>query len=176
MAKDGTKAPRPRRTREHVIASQSCNYIEKFIIDKGHVAERQKEDYGYDLIVKTFDESGYEESGEIVIQLKASDNLVRLRHGDFVSLSIGVKHYELWISEPMPVFLILYDALERNAYWLYVQEYFTSDKHRRPGKRSKTLAIRIPLANTFVEDTVDYMRARKTAILAQIGGKVVHRG
>jgi hypothetical protein len=52
------KAPRPRRTREHVIASQSFNYIEKFVIDKGHTADRRSDDYGYDLFVNTYDENG----------------------------------------------------------------------------------------------------------------------
>jgi hypothetical protein len=47
----GEKASRPRRTREHVIASQSVNYLEKFFIDKGHMVDRPAEDYGFDLIV-----------------------------------------------------------------------------------------------------------------------------
>ncbi len=28
--------PRKRRTREHVIADQSVNHLERFIIDEGH--------------------------------------------------------------------------------------------------------------------------------------------
>ena len=134
MAKDDATAPRPRRTREHVIASQSCNYIEKFIIDKGHTSQRQLEDYGYDLVVKTFDEDGYEESGEIIIQLKATDRLEGLRHQDFIEFVINVKHYELWTREPMPVFLVLYDAREPKAYWLYVQKYFVASTPWKPRK------------------------------------------
>src|SRR5580692_6981989 len=41
--------PRKRRTREHVIADQSVNYLERFIIDEGHIAQRLYNDYGYDL-------------------------------------------------------------------------------------------------------------------------------
>src|SRR6266478_1175045 len=54
--------PRKQRTREHVIASQSVNHVERFIIDEGHTAQRQESDYGYDLILSTFDEQGYAES------------------------------------------------------------------------------------------------------------------
>jgi hypothetical protein len=35
-------APAPRRTREHVIAAQSHNYVEKFFIDKGHTVWAMK--------------------------------------------------------------------------------------------------------------------------------------
>jgi hypothetical protein len=33
-------APRKRRTRRHVIADQGVNYVERFIIDEGHTAQR----------------------------------------------------------------------------------------------------------------------------------------
>ena len=115
MAKDRAKAPRPRRTREHVIASQSFNYIEKFIIDQGHTAERQSHDYGYDLIINTYDSEGYPEDGEIRVQLKASDRLHEMKHGDVISLRFDARHYELWINEYEPVFLVLYDAQARRA-------------------------------------------------------------
>ena len=42
---------RKRRTREHVIADQSVNYVERFIIDAGHTAQRMEKDYGYDLLL-----------------------------------------------------------------------------------------------------------------------------
>ena len=63
MAKD--HSPKPRRTREHIIASQSHNYVEKFFIDKGHIVNRPAEDYGIDLVVNTFDGNGYIEPGSI---------------------------------------------------------------------------------------------------------------
>lgn len=130
MAKAVTE--RPRRTREHVIASKSYNYIEKFFIDKGHTVDRPGEDYGYDVIVNTFDAGGYAESGEIRIQLKASDNHNYIKKKTFISFEITRKHYELWTSELMPVFLVLYDAQDNKAYWLYVQEYFVADSSHGP--------------------------------------------
>jgi hypothetical protein len=56
---------RKRRTRQHVIADQSVNYVERFIIDEGHTAQRLQHDYGYDLELTTFDEQGYVEPGAV---------------------------------------------------------------------------------------------------------------
>ncbi len=44
-------APKKQRTRQHVIADQSVNYVERFIIDEGHTAQRLERDYGYDLLL-----------------------------------------------------------------------------------------------------------------------------
>lgn len=52
---------RKQRTRQHVIAAQSVNYMERFIVDEGHTAQRVESDYGYDLVLTTFDEEGYPE-------------------------------------------------------------------------------------------------------------------
>ncbi len=82
MANGDPTAPRPRRTREHVIASQSRNYIEKFILEKGHTASRPSDDYGYDLFVETYDQHGYVENGEICVQIKATDRLIEMIRGD----------------------------------------------------------------------------------------------
>ena len=165
---------RPRRTRSHIIASQSHNYIEKFFIDKGHTVNRPGEDYGYDLLVNTFDDLGYAESGEIRIQLKASDKPKYSRDKSFISFKISRKHFELWMSEAMPVFLILYDARQQTAYWVYVQDRFGKQSPHGFLRSGSTCTLRIPLTNEFTEATVDYARERKAAILAQIEGKMKH--
>jgi hypothetical protein len=54
-------APRKRRTRQHVIADQAVNYVERFIIDGGHTAQRLSPDYGYDLVLFTYDAEGFVE-------------------------------------------------------------------------------------------------------------------
>ena len=63
MAKAAAGSERPRRTREHINASKSHNYIEKFFVDKGHTVDRPGADYGYDVLVNTYDAEGYAESG-----------------------------------------------------------------------------------------------------------------
>ncbi len=172
MAKQ--KGPGPRRTREHIIASQSHNYIEKFFIDKGHTLDRPGEDYGTDLLVNTFDENGYLENGYVRIQLKATDDPAFAADGSYLSFSVEIKHFHSWTKEPMPVFLIVYDAREAVAYWLYFQEYFNSGKGKRPGKKAKSVTVRIPAKNKFTAETVDYMRDRKTAILRRLEGHIRH--
>src|SRR5262245_5190224 len=69
--------PRKQRTRQHVIADQSVNYVERFIIDQGHTTQRVTQDYGYDLILFTYDAAGYVEPGAAFIQLKGSETLAR---------------------------------------------------------------------------------------------------
>ncbi|HZY90747.1 MAG TPA: DUF4365 domain-containing protein [Gemmataceae bacterium] len=170
------KAPQPRRTREHVIASQSYNYVEKFFIDKGHTIRRQTEDYGIDLVVVTFDEQGYAESGDIRLQVKASDSLKYSGDGTYIAFTIDAKHYESWTSEPMPVFLVLYDAQARKAFWLYVQEHFGADLSRKPKRGAKSVTVRVPVANELTEATVDYARQRKELILRQMEGRIEHHG
>ena len=167
MSKAKEEAERPRRTREHIIASQSYNYIEKFFIDKGHTVDRPGEDYGYDMIVSTFDDQGYLENGEIRIQLKASDSFRYIKNKTCIAFPITRKHYELWTNELMPVFLILYDAHEKKAYWLHVWKYFDSAPSRKPKARVRTVTLRIPVVNEFTETTVDYARKSKSEVLAR---------
>src|SRR5271166_5203708 len=67
--------PRKQRTRQHVIADQSVNLVERFIIDEGHTAQRIEKDYGYDLLLFTYDEEGYSEPDFLSLQLKAAESL-----------------------------------------------------------------------------------------------------
>jgi hypothetical protein len=175
VAKAAAGPERPRRTKEHINASKSHNYIEKFFIDKGHTVDRPGADYGYDVLVNTYDAEGYAESGEIRIQLKASDEFEYVAKGSSISYKISIKHYNLWTAEVMPVFLILYDATRHQAFWVYIQEYF-SDPTKKPKANAKSLKIRVPVVNVFNDSTVDYARDRKAAILASLEGKVTHHG
>lgn len=154
----------PRRTREHVIASQSHNYVEKFFIDKGHTIDYVT-DYGTDAVVNTFDENGYAEGGDIRLQLKASDNLDYSADGEYISCSIDVSHYHYWMKQVYPVFLVLYDAQRVRAYWLYVQAYFASSGGKRPRKNAQSITVRVPTKNRMTSRAVDYMRNVKARIL-----------
>ncbi len=57
--------PRKRRTRQHVIADLAVHHVEGFILEDGHTAEWTYHDYGYDLVMRTFDENGYAEPDEV---------------------------------------------------------------------------------------------------------------
>src|SRR5437764_6010392 len=108
--------PRKQRTREHVIADLSVHHVEGFILEEGHTAQRLEKDYGYDLLLFTYDEEGYAEPGLVSLQLKAEERL-QVVGSDYV-YDLDIRDYNLWILEEMPVILILFDASRRHAYWL----------------------------------------------------------
>ena len=112
VARKGS-APRKQRTRQHVIAAQSVNHVERFIIDEGHTTERMVGDYGYDLTMRTYGEEGYAEEGSVYLQLKAAETLTGSGH-EFV-FDIDRRDYALWTAELMPVILVLFDASLRRV-------------------------------------------------------------
>ena len=89
----------------------------------------------------------------------------------FASLTVTVSHYYFWIGQPMPVFLVLYDARKVVAYWLYVQNYFGVDPSRRPKAGVQSVTLRLPVANVFSEATVDlvWSPAWNQAMISEIG-------
>ena len=96
--------PRKQRTRQHVIADQSVNHVERLVIDAGHAAQRLTPDYGYDLVLFTYDEQGYLEPGSVYLQLKAGETLEAV--GPDYVFDLDVRDYNLWMLEEMPVLLI----------------------------------------------------------------------
>jgi len=162
-------SPRKRRTRQHVIADQSVNHVERFIIDEGHTAQRMEKDYGYDLALITYDENGYLEPSLIWLQLKAAEELLQI--GDDYVFDLDIRDYNLWMLEELPVALILFDASRRRAYWLLVQDYFREDLARRPIKGAKSVRVRVPSRNLFNGRAVARIRGLKQVTsLDLIGG------
>lgn len=172
MAK--TPPNKKQRTRQHVIAYQSTIHVESYIADAGHTAHRVFHDYGYDLIVATFDKKGCIENGQIYIQLKASDSLPDTPTSGMHSFKVDIKDYNLWRYEPAPVFVILFDAKKRQAFYEYFQAYFEADKKREPAKKAKSVTIRIPVKNRINSRAIAYMREAKQRMLDQIDGTIVH--
>src|SRR5437762_4920473 len=113
---------RKQRTRQHVIADLSVHHVERFILEEGHTAQRLGSDYGYDLILWTFDPHGYPEPGAVYFQFKAAERLEE-SGSDYV-YDLDNRDYNLWLLEKTPVIVSLYDATRRRAYWLHVQCYF----------------------------------------------------
>lgn len=172
--KRSTKPSLKQRTRSHVIASLSANSIERIFLLKGHTVIKSEQDYGVDLVVFTYDSNGFVEAGNLYFQLKATDSPALSADGRFYSFSISIKDYNAWSIEPMPVFLILYDAIEGRAYWQYMQAYFGSALSSRPRKGAASVMIRLPVGNKFDESTVDYARAKKQSVLDQLTGATHH--
>lgn len=150
---------RKQRTRQHVIADQSVNHVERAIIDEGHVVQQVVSDYGYDLTMMTFDAKGYVETGFVFFQLKASDGLGISGENYFYDLD--VRDYNLWKSERLPVILVLFDATSRRAYWIHVQSYFR-DAKRLPRTGAQTIRVLIPRRQVFNRRAIRTIRALKS--------------
>jgi hypothetical protein len=170
----GPDPARKRRTRAHVIASQSRSYVEWFVVQEGYTSKSFEEDYGYDLFVTTYDEEGYIEDGQILVQLKATDNPARTPKG--IAVTLDVRDYELWTRELMPVFLVVYDGVNQKAYWLYVQHYFQVGSARRPKPGAKTVRVFVPEKNKVGPAFVQYARGRKAAVQKQLAEGIKHDG
>jgi hypothetical protein len=151
--------PRKRRTRQHIIAAQSVNYVERFIIDEGHTAQRWEADYGYDLFVQTYDKDGYVEPGSIRMQLKASETLHRV--GNRYVFDLDRRDYNLWNLELMPVILVLFDASKRRAYWVHVQGYFQASDMGKPARNAKSVRIRVPVRQPVNHRAIVQLRELK---------------
>src|SRR5438128_4340832 len=115
---------RKQRTRQHIIADLSVNHVERQALLCGFSVERLVHDYGIDLELFTFNRKGEIQEGKVLLQLKASDRL-KLSSGESTfSFRLARSDLVLWLAQPMPVILIVYDARKDVAYWLYVQSHF----------------------------------------------------
>jgi hypothetical protein len=152
-------SPRKQRTRQHVIADQSVNHVERFIIDEGHTAQRLEKDYGFDLILLTFDDQGYAEAGLVWLQLKAEETLHLV--GSSYVYDLDIRDYNRWMAEEMPVILVLFDAFRRKAYWCHVQSYFHEHPDRRPRKGAKSVRVRVPRRQLETRRAIARMRDLK---------------
>lgn len=160
-----------RRTREHIIADLSANHVERFVLRRGFsVIRTDGSDYGIDRIVLTFDDTGAVESGELLFQLKATDRLPILSDGRTISIPVAIADLKYWLSQPWPVILVVYDAKNDRAYWLYVQRYANGKGIDADDVASETVQVRIPLANRVSDRAVRQFRELKERILSEIKG------
>jgi Domain of unknown function (DUF4365) len=87
---------------------------------------------------------------------------------------LNIRDYCLWVNEPNPVFLILYEASSRRAYWLYFQEYFKSATAPKPKAKAKTVRIKIPMVNRVRKNFFRHARHLKEQILNKLMGADPH--
>lgn len=158
-------APRKQRTRQHVIADLSINHVERIILDAGHTAQRLTPDYGYDLVLFTYDEFGFIEPGSVYMQVKASETLETVGI-DYV-FDLDIRDYNLWRLEEVPVILILFAASRRRAYWLWVQDYFSKDVFLQPKKGAKSVRVRVPQRQAVTRKAIAVWRNLKQQALQQ---------
>jgi hypothetical protein len=153
------------RTREHVIADLSVNFVERQVLLAGHTLERWAHDYGIDLVISTYDEYGEPEAGSILLQVKATDQIDTVKKGRFVALRIERSHLKRWLSEPMPVILIVYDAANDCAFWMHMQSTFPGPARFRAASGFGSLTLRIPITQKLDQTAIrHFQRQRQAAV------------
>lgn len=145
---------RKRRTREHVIADLSANHVERLVLRCGWTVERKQHDYGLDLYMETYNVDGEVENGLIWFQLKATDSLGRSAKGKVIPLRLEWRDLLFWLNDTSPIILVLYDAQEDRAFWLYVQEYFRRQRWEKRARTATTVTVHVPTANVLNEAAV----------------------
>jgi hypothetical protein len=163
MARRRSDTERKRRTREHVLADLSANYVEKQALLCGYTAERVRFDYGIDLVVQTFNGRGEVESSRILFQLKATDRLKLLATADAVSGRIEQADLAHWLEEPLPVVLVLYDGRSDLGYWLYIQRHFANLAGFDRAHCGRQVRVPIPRSNVLDRNAMKMLARVKNA-------------
>lgn len=166
--------PRKKRPREHIIADLSVNFVERYIFLCGYSVERIEYDYGYDLQIFTYDENGEIENGQIYVQLKATSSLIKLVDNATVTFKLTRSDLELWLNEPMPCILIIYDAQINEAYWLYLQAYFENLEKFHIQKIRDSIVVRVPTKNIINQEAIKKFATFKNDVLKQLRGVIRH--
>lgn len=158
-------AKRKRRTREHIIEDLSENYLERIVLNCGHLLQRPSRDYGVDVCMFHFSENGELENGEVRFQLKATDKLKLVSGGKFATVRIKTGDIQYWSMELYPFILVLYDATNERAFWVEVQDLL--DQALDLDQETET--IRISVRSQLSEKAIESFRQKSLAIVNKNG-------
>jgi hypothetical protein len=125
-------------------------------------------DYGYDLNINTFDDEGQIENAYVLVQLKATDCLSFDAKTGEIKHRIDKKDIALWENEPFPVYLVVFDVVQRRAHAVYVQEYLEKVGISAEIMKYESLGIRLR-PQKVTKRTIRQWRATKNEILKDIG-------
>jgi hypothetical protein len=167
-------AKRKKRIRKHVIADLSVNYVEYHFLKAGHTMEITKSDYGYDGAIFTYNSNGEIENGNVFVQLKATDFINRYKKKGGYTFSVSKKDIDMWFNEPFPVYLILFDAIAEQAFWIYFQNYLSINRITPAKISGKSLTILINSQNLFGMSTPMLWQSHKEKVLKRLKGAISH--
>lgn len=166
MARRRSHTERKCRTREHVLADLSANFVEKQALLCGYTAERVRFDYGIDLVVQTFNRRGEVESSRILFQLKATDRIKTLAGATAVSCRVERADLAHWLEELSPVVLVLYDGKADAGYWIYIQNHFAKLAGFDLGQCGRRVTVIIPRSNVLNREAMRTLTRLKNAAAA----------
>jgi hypothetical protein len=138
-----------RRTRAHVLADLSVNYVERQALLCGYSVERIVHDYGIDLLLSTYDQRGVTQPGWVEIQIKATTSPRLVARGSALACSLDSRDLLHWLNEPLPVILVVYDGRADRAHWVHVQAYFSRPDAVRPSRARRTVTVHLPIDNVL---------------------------
>lgn len=144
------------RTREHVLADLSYNFLERKVLQRGHWLDAPNNDYGVDAIMFHHDAKGGIENGEVRFQLKATEHLPE-QHSEFVSRQVDMKDLRYWYFEPYPFVLVYYEATRNMGLWLHIQDYVSKNPQIMDSSAS-SVTLRVPSSNRVTLITIDRLR------------------
>ncbi len=151
-----------------MLANLSVNHLERHVLLCGCSVQRIHSDYGYDLIMSTFDANGEIEPGVIFLQVKATDNLPLLADGKTISWGVNRRDLLLWLSEAFPVILVVYDGQRDRAFCLHVQADFADRTTADLFLAGQTINVHLPVTSRLNRRSVQRMVQRKNATQAQL--------
>lgn len=158
-------ATRKRRTREHIVEDLSENHLERFVLNAGHLLRRPRRDYGVDVTMFHFSESGELENGEVRFQLKATDNLTSVLDGQYTTVRVKTGDIQYWSMEFYPFILVLYDAKEEAAYWIGIDNILKQSLDLD----QQTETIRIPVSSKLTSNSIEHFRQMSLAAIENLG-------
>lgn len=161
------------RTREHVIADLSYNFLERKVLQRGHWLDSPRNDYGIDATMFHHNHGGEVENGEVRFQLKATSKLGISRDGKWISQAVEIRDVRYWYFEPYPVIIVLYDADRNRAFWLHVQD-FVDRNPTLMESGTESVTLRIPIRNAVNLRAID--RFRKLSLETVAGFRNHRRG
>ncbi len=176
MARKRQAHERKLRTRQHVLADLSVNFVERQVLLRSFAVNRMDSDYGIDLLMLTYEEDGAVESGHVLFQVKATDSPKLIQAGRSIACRIEVADLKAWQDEWMPVILVLYDGQRDKAYWLYVQQYL-NDKNVAGEDllaEQDRLTVRIPRRNRLDRKAIERFRQFRNQHVELMKGAARH--
>jgi hypothetical protein len=107
----------------------------------------------------------------IYVQLKAADKIER-KSGKVV-FRLRKSDIDLWESEPMPVYLVLFDVAEERAYWMYFQRYAKANRISAATMKHSSVQVVFDQRQVLDETAVRQWRGDNATVLKEIA-KVDH--
>lgn len=146
------------RTRPHIIEDLGFNFVERHILKAGFTVQRyDRNDYGYDGIIHTFNLKGEIESFSILFQLKSTDAIKFVERKEGFGFDLSIRDLELWLEGSVPVLMILYDAVLEKAYFVDLQPHFNGNPVLLQNVR-KFVRLFIPTSNLFEPQAIQKIR------------------